>query len=161
MSPTHIHLVVTHIPVLGTVFALVLFLFALWRKNEAMKKAALGAFVIVALFAVPAYFTGEPSEHMVEALPGVSDTVLDRHEDAGLIAFVAMSVLGAVALGGLFLFRRGRLVPAWYAVFVVAAAFAVSGLMAWVANLGGQVRHSEIRAETSATAAAKEHKDDD
>ena len=161
MNPTHIHLVVTHIPVLGTIFALVLFLFALWRKNEAMKKAALGAFVIVALFAVPAYFTGEPSEHRAESLPGVSETVMDRHEDAGLIAFVAISVLGAVALGGLFLFRQGKSVPAWYGLIVVAAAFIVSGLMVWVANLGGQVRHTEIRPETNATAPGKEHKDDD
>ncbi len=161
MNPTHLHLVLTHIPVLGTVFALALFVFAIWRGSEEMKKAALGVFVIVALFAVPAYLTGEPSEHTVEALPGVSKAGIDRHEDAALTAFVAMSILGVAALAGLILFRRSMMIPGWYALLIGAASLIVSGLMAWTANLGGQVRHTEIAPGTSPPATVQHHDDDD
>ena len=71
MNATHLHLMLNHIPVLGTVFGLGLLVFALWRKSEELKKAALGIFLIVALLAVPVYLTGEPAE-------GVADLLLDR-----------------------------------------------------------------------------------
>jgi len=65
-------------------------------------------------------------------------------------------VLGVAALGGLILFRRGRALPVWFSVSLLVAALIVSGLMAWVANLGGQIRHSEIRADNSPPAATGE-----
>ena len=44
-------------------------------------------------------------------------------------------------------------------VFVLVASLIVSGLMAWTANLGGQIRHTEIRADNSpaAVTGAKHH----
>ena len=160
MSPVHLHLVLTHVPVLGTPFALALLAFAIWRRSEQLKKVALSAFIIVALLTVPAYLTGEPSEHVAESLPGVSESIMEQHEDAGLIAMIAMGLLGAAALGGLAIFRGPRIIPAWYGLLLVAGAVAVSGIMAWTANLGGQVRHTEIRTST-ATAPQTQQDDDD
>ena len=58
MDATHLHLMLNHIPVLGTAFGLGLLVFALWRKSEEVKMAALGFFLITALFSVPVYLTG-------------------------------------------------------------------------------------------------------
>ena len=92
---------------------------------------------------------------------GGSKAVAEQHEETALIAFIGMSVLAFVAIVGLVAFRRGRVMPAWYASVVVAAAVAISGLMAWTANLGGQIRHSEIRADANLSAPASQHQDDD
>ncbi len=150
MNTAHLHLMLNHIPVLGTVFGLGLLAFALWKRHEEFKKAALGVLVIVALLAVPAYLTGEPAGDVVKAQPGVSTGVIEQHEEAAEVAFIGLCLLGGVALAGLVWFRRGKVVPAWYGTVVLAGALLVSGLMAWTASLGGQVHHPEIRSGASA-----------
>jgi hypothetical protein len=77
MNPTHVQLMLNHIPVLGAVFGLALLTFALWRKSEELRKAALGTFLVAALVAVPAYLTGEPAEDSVESLPGASASAIN------------------------------------------------------------------------------------
>ena len=53
--------------------------------------------------------------------------------------------LGVIALLGLLALRHGKAVPAWFAGFMVIVSLTVSALMAWTANIGGQIRHTEIR----------------
>jgi hypothetical protein len=154
MNGPHWHLLLNHIPVLGTAFSLGLLAFAIWRKSDEVKKAAFGALVIVALLTVPAYLTGEPAEGMVTGLPGVSKTFIEHHEDAATTAFVGVLVVGVGALAGLILFRRGKTVPGWFGSLILVALLIVSGLMAWTANLGGQVRHTEIRGAPAASMTA-------
>ena len=101
-----------HIPVLGTAFGLALLAWALFKRSEELKRVSLGVLVIVALFAIPAYLTGEPAEEAIEHLPGVNEEAIEEHEDAAKFAFAGVLVLGAVALGALILFRRGKPAPA-------------------------------------------------
>ena len=152
MNAPHWHLILNHIPVLGTAFGLGLLAFALWRKSDELKKAAFGALVIVALLAMPAYLTGEPAEGMATGLPGVSKAFVEQHEEAATVAFIGVLVIGFCALAGLVFFRRGKTVPGWFGSLILAALLIVSGLMAWTANLGGQVRHTEIRGAPAASA---------
>ncbi len=154
MNATHLHLLLNHAPVLGTVFGLALLAFALWRKSEELKKTALGVFVIFALLAVPVYLTGEPAEHVAKQLPGASKPAIEQHEDAAGVAFTGVVVVGGAALTGLLLFRRGKIVPAWFCSGMLAASLIVSGLMAWTANLGGQIRHPEIRSNNNSPVAS-------
>jgi len=157
MSATHLHLLLNHVPVLGTIFGLCLLAFALWRRSEELKKTALGVFVIVTLLAVPVYLTGEPAEHAVENLPGVSEPLMEQHEETAEISFIGLVVVGVVALAGLAMFRRGKPVPVWFGLVMLTASLVVSGLMGWTANLGGQVRHSEIRGNDAPSAAAADN----
>jgi len=146
MNAAHAHLMLNHVPVLGLAFGLGLLAFGVWRKNDVLKKTALTLFVIAAMVAVPVYLTGEPAEDLAKPLPGVSEAILEQHEETAVYAFAGMVAVGILALGGLLRFRAGKLVPASFAWVVLALSLVVSGVMAWTANLGGQVRHSEIRA---------------
>jgi len=152
MNAAHIHLMLNHVPVLGTAFGLGLLVIASWRKSEELKKTALSVFVVVALLAVPVYLTGEPAEDVVKPLPDVSKPVIEQHEEAATVAFTGVLVLGVAAFAGLLPFRRGKILPAWYGSVMLAASVIVGGLMAWTANLGGQVRHTEIRSSASSPA---------
>jgi hypothetical protein len=40
-----------------------------------------GGFVLTALLALPVYFTGEPAEKVVERLPGVTEPLIEEHEN--------------------------------------------------------------------------------
>ncbi len=144
MNATHLHLILNHVPVFGTIFELALLVLALMRMSEELKRVAFGWLIATALLAVPVYLTGEPAEKEVSGLPGVSKGIIERHEDAAQIAFLALLVLGVIALVFLVGSRRKATVPRWMGVVVLAGSLVVSSLMTWTANLGGQVRHTEV-----------------
>ena len=156
MSSVHLHLLLNHIPVLGTAFAMLLLAFAMLKGSDELKKVSLGAFVITALVTIPVYLTGEPAAETVEKLAGVLDA--DRHEKAALIAFIILGALGVVSLAGLLFFRRNRTIPLWFTGFVLVLSLAATGTVGWTANLGGQIRHSEIRDGSATAPATDEHK---
>jgi uncharacterized membrane protein len=154
MNAAHWHLLLNHVPVLGTVFGLAALAAGLWKASEDLKRLALVVFAAGALLAVPVYLTGEPAEDVVKRLPGVGRDALERHEDAAGAALGGVLALGVVSVAGLIGFRRRRPVADWLAVSVLLGAVVVSGLMGWTANLGGQVRHTEIRSTAKASPSA-------
>lgn len=157
MNPAHIHLLLNHFPIIGTVIGLALLGYAYLRRSDEVGKVALGLFVGLAIATGVVFLTGEPAEEVVEALPGISESSIERHEDLARFALIAIGAFGAMALGALVVFRRRALPRAFVGVSLVFAA-AVGGLMAATANVGGQIRHSEIRADAVLPA---ESRDDD
>lgn len=145
MSAVHIHLLLNHLPVIGGLFATALLALALVRRKDELMKAALGFFVVLGVISVVVFLTGEPAEELVEGLPGVSEAIMERHEELALLATVAMAGLGALSLAALMAFRR-RLLPRWVGAASFVLALGVGGVMGYTANLGGQIRHTEIRA---------------
>lgn len=126
-------------------FALLLLVFALYRPSDDARIVSLAALVLVALVALPVYFTGDAIEDRVEKLPGVSEAVIDRHKDAAGVALAGAEVLGAIGVAGLVLVVRLAM-PGWFIPATLALTIVGGGLMAWTANVGGQIRHTEIRA---------------
>ncbi|MGI9174573.1 MAG: hypothetical protein ACR2GR_04575 [Rhodothermales bacterium] len=144
MNGAHLHLLLNHVPVLGIVFGLALLAFAMLRKDGSLARVSLGVFVIARLAAGAVYLTGESAEDVVEGLPDVSEARIEMHEDAGLYPLLASGALGLVGLGGLLAFRKKPL-PTGFTATVLVLALAASSVMAWTANLGGQINHPEIR----------------
>ena len=149
MNLTHLHLLLNHLPVVGTICGLGLLIFALRRRSNDLTRAALGVLVISALTAIPTYLTGEPAEGAIKELIGNSKQFVEPHQEAAGIALGGILVLGAIALVGLVWFRGERLVPSWFATTVLLGSLIVAGLLGWTANLGGQIHHSEIRPSSS------------
>ena len=119
----------------------------------------MGFLIVIALLAIPAYLTGEPAEELVENLPGVSKSSIEQHEEAAQVAFAGVLVVGVAALGGLVFSRRGKLVPNWLSVIVLVLSLIVFALMARTANLGGFIRHAEIRPDFQPPRANDEKQD--
>ena len=148
MNMTHLHLLLNHVPVLGTVFGVALFASGFWRKSQQLNRAGLTVFLLSALIAVPVYLTGENAESVVKPLPGFSKAITEQHEEIAAKAFGGIVALGVAALAGLILFRGARTIPAWFGTSILLASVVVSGLMLWTASTGGQVRHTEIRSNS-------------
>jgi uncharacterized membrane protein len=147
MNIVHLHLLLNHVPVVGAVLAALLLAFALFRNSNELIKSTFVIFTVLGVLAVVVFLTGGPAEQTVEKLPGVSESITERHEDIALVATILMAAFGALTLFALWVYRR-RALPRGIAVAGLVAAIGVSGLMGYTANLGGQIRHTEIRSGT-------------
>lgn len=144
MNWVHIHLMTNHVPVIGTVIGALILGYALWKDNADMKRFSLGYFVVLGAITILVFFTGEPAEEAIEHLPGFSEAVMERHEKASVFAFVALLLVSALSLAGLAI-RSLRLPQRWfYWRALMIGVVVTAGLMGWVANLGGKIRHTEV-----------------
>jgi uncharacterized membrane protein len=161
---THLHLLLNHVPTIGTVVALGVLLLAFIRRDEPLKLAGLEVVFVIALITLPAYMTGLAAFQALREQTGVavSETAMRVHHDAALAGFTVTEFAGFVAWLALWQARRrGRpaagIVPVTTALTIVALL-----LMARAATLGGEIRHPEIRAElTEAAGAAPAASEDD
>ncbi len=163
MSAAYVHLLLNHVPILGTMAGMLLLTYALARRSQELIRASLAALVLAALITIPVYLTGEPAEELVEHRPEVSERIIERHEEAAEAAAIGLGILGALSLAGLALYRPPRDVPRGFVALTLALAVVASGLMARAGHLGGQIRHAEIRSPESGASAkpASRHHDDD
>src|SRR5688500_1454223 len=142
MSITHLHLLLNHFPIIGTLIGIGLLAFALVRKSDQLAKASLGLLVALRIIAVVVFLTGEPAEEAVWHVPGGSGAITRRHEALGLHAAIAMGALGAGALGARAAFRR-RSLPRWATMASFGCSIVAGGRTSCPGLLGGQIRHTE------------------
>ncbi len=143
MSLVHLHLALTHVPVVGLLAVLGLFLWALVRRNSEVARAAFAGLILVACVTGVVFLTGEPAEEAVEKLAGVTEDSIHEHEELAEAALVATLTLGVLALFA-FVGYLKREIPRLAMAVAFTMTLIVSGLMGVTANLGGQIRHTEI-----------------
>lgn len=144
MNSVQMHLALTHVPVILSLVGLGMLIVSFLTKNSILTKTSYYIIVISGLAALPVFFTGESTEEAVEHLPGVSETIIERHEEVAKMAMVSIVAGGLLALAALISFRwflAARLLK----VGVLVLTFISGGLMIQTAHLGGQIRHPEIR----------------
>lgn len=156
MNGAHLHLILTHLPVLGIAFGALLLGLGLVRQDRGIQQAALGALVLSGLAAGLAYLTGEGAEEAIERTVGAGKPYLERHEEAGMVGLVAAGVVGVLALIALVGGRQNRPLSRGLLIVNLGLALAASGALAWVANLGGQIGHPEIRSGQVAPSGGEE-----
>jgi formate hydrogenlyase subunit 3/multisubunit Na+/H+ antiporter MnhD subunit len=140
-------LLLNHIPILGSIFGLLVLYYGMLRKSDEIKKTSLGVFVITALLTIPVYLTGDGAAKIVSNLPGVSIAIIQQHDQAATITMVVIEILGALSLLSLWWSRHSsRELRSWMALGALILAMITSGLGAWTGSIGGQIRHTEVRA---------------
>ena len=144
MNSVQMHLALTHVPVILSFVGLILLIVAFFIKNTMLTKTSYVLLLVAGVAALPVFFTGEGAEEAIEKLPGVSDAVIERHEEVAKWAMFSIAAAGLSALAALFLFRR-QVASRLFKTLVLLLAITSGGLMAQTAHLGGQIRHTEIR----------------
>jgi hypothetical protein len=146
----HIHLVLTHIPVIGIGVVVALLLTGRARGSRELEWVSLQMFVALALLSISVFLTGSPASHQIREMPGISRQTIHIHSRAADFAFWSMELLGVLSLGVLVRFRSPGTVPTRLTTALLALALLVLGLMIWTAGLGGRIRHPEIGASNAA-----------
>jgi uncharacterized membrane protein len=150
MNLAHVHILLNHVPIIGTLITLGVFLVSLVAGHDDMKQVSLALFSLIALLAIPTYISGNGAQNALKDTSEVSASAIESHQGAALLAFIFMEITGAASLVGLLRFSRTDKNP-WTSgparvtlLAVLLLAVATSGLMAVAGNTGGNIRHSEI-----------------
>ena len=145
MNAPHWHLAINHLPVAGLFLVLLLLFYALIRGRGELYGVSLGAIVFLALATVPVFFTGRGADTVMMEVPDVDDKLVHLHEEAAELAFIGIGVLGAIALAVMWLGRKLPHISRGMAALMLVLTLAETLLLARAANLGGNIRHPEIR----------------
>jgi hypothetical protein len=150
MDFVHLHLLLNHVPVIGAVLGVGLLAVAVLRRSSELGKTALVLFAILAATSIAVFMTGEPAEELVEKLPGYSEALTERHEEVAEVAMIAMIIVGVFGMATLIMFRK-RALDRWVSPVALALSVVATGIMGYAANLGGMIRHTEIRTSAVVT----------
>jgi len=143
LNPAHWHLLVNHLPIIGSIIGLFILGYGIISKTEVVIKMSYWLFIVLAVFAVIAKQTGERAEGFIMSAKLADETLIEPHAQAADYAQWAMIILGLIALAALFINRLKMLkvMP----LIVLITALVGAGLMGWTGFLGGEIMHKEIR----------------
>ena len=156
MDYTHLHLILNHFPIIGTLMGSLFLLYGILRKNDSLQKISLAAIITMAIIAIPVFLTGEPAEESVENISGISETVIEPHEEAAELAFWVMEITAVIALASLVFSKLNRKMAQIVTIITLIASFASFGLMARTGYLGGKIRHTELNGNLPISPSGKE-----
>ena len=149
MDSTHIHLITNHIPVLTTIFSDYILGWGLFRSDKSYQEIALVGFIIAGIFSIVAMQSGEGAEDLVENIPGISESFIHDHEE---VAEITNWVAVAMALASLAAFwmraKKYRFFNGYLKLLLVGGILSGT-LFSYTAYQGGQIRHTEIRADSA------------
>jgi len=150
VNTPHLHLLMNHVPTVGTVIGLGLLLLAFMRRSDHLMRASLELFFLVALTSLPVYLTGLAAQEAISGLPDVSEAAITAHHDGVLLAFAFVEVTGALAWLALWQYRRLARLAGWMSPAILLLALVTVTLMAGAASVGGEISHPEIVTDETA-----------
>ncbi|MDP4249378.1 MAG: hypothetical protein Q8918_04615 [Bacteroidota bacterium] len=144
MNQTHIHLIITHLPIFGSLLGGLVLAYGLLTKTKQTLIAAYILLIISSLGAVIAYLTGEGAEEGVEKIPGIVKNMIGQHEDVALIALISLILLGISSIFGFFFAAKQSALTFKIALIILIICFISFGIISYTGYLGGKIRHTEI-----------------
>lgn len=152
MNDAHLHLVVNHFPIIGTIFGIGILIAGLVLKNNVLKNTAYILFIVAAIFAALSVNTGEGAEELVEDMPNIGKKIIHEHEELAEKLALLLYSTGIFSLLSIYASSKNHKLTkiASYITLVLALGAAVLG--ASVGTSGGEIRHTEIRANAGISA---------
>ena len=160
MNAAQIHLALNHAPLFLSLIGGGILLLGMIKKNESFKNLSLYFLIAAAVFTIPVFLTGEGTEELVENLPGVNQTAIEEHEDMAKISLIIISIMGGLALIGLFIRNRASMTRVLFSGLLLLSLGSFV-TMAQTAHLGGLIRHSEIQNGATANEGKAENEEDE
>jgi uncharacterized membrane protein len=154
MNLAHVHIVINHVPSLGSILGLLLLAAGMFKKNEDIKQFAYFVLVMITMAVLPTYISGAEAQALVAKNPSYSAGMIQLHQNAAMITLLVMTAAGMFAWFGLWEFRRhARSSPLTTLCTLIATMCAVVSVLI-TAYIGGSISHSEIRdaADSAVTA---------
>ena len=160
MNPAHYHLILNHLPIIVPVIGLLVMIGGHIFQIEAVKRTAYFIFIFGALCTIPAFATGEGAEETIENIQGISEQLIETHEETAETFAILSYLLGAISLLGLWANWQKKS----FATLLSFSAMIFCGVVLFFAKqtgtTGGEIRHTEIRSDGSINQSSSEPEDD-
>ena len=149
MNDAHFHLVVNHLPIIFPVVGILVMLTGQLSKSEEVKRTAYMIFSLGALASIAAMTSGEGAEEVVEKLGGISENYIKTHEESAEVFALLSYILGGISLIGLWISFKQKVFSTIFSIGVLIFAVAIMYFAKQTGTTGGEIRHTEIRSESS------------
>jgi uncharacterized membrane protein len=146
MNDAHLHMVVNHFPIIGTIFGIGILVTGMFIKNNTLKNTAYVLFAVAAIFAAFSMGTGEGAEELVEDMPNIGHQIIHEHEEIAEKFAIIMYATGFFGLVSLFASYKKYKFANIFSYITLALALVAGVLTKSVGTTGGEIRHTEIRA---------------
>ena len=146
MNDAHLHLVVNHFPIIGTILALGILLAGIILKNNTVKNTAYFLFIVAAIFAAFSMGTGEGAEEAVENMPTVGKQIIHEHEEMAEKLAIILYLLGVISIAGIYLNIKNNSKAKLVSFFALGLGIVGLYVAIQTGTTGGEIRHTEIRA---------------
>ncbi|MFT6036196.1 MAG: hypothetical protein ACI9XJ_001774, partial [Marivirga sp.] len=94
---------------------------------------------------------GEEAEEVVENITGIDEQIIKVHEEAAETFAILLYILGGVSLIGLWANWKEKSFSNPVAIATIIFAVVVLFFAQQTGTTGGEIRHTEIRTESSST----------
>lgn len=145
MNEAHLHLLVNHFPIIGTILGLGILITGIILKNNSVKNTAYVLFIIAAIFAFFSMATGEGAEELVEDMPTIGKKIIHEHEEIAEKLALVLYVLGVISITGLYFNFKNHSKAKLLSYTVLIVSIVAVFLAAKAGTSGGEIRHTEIR----------------
>ncbi len=150
MNDAHVHLVVNHFPIMGTIFGLGILIAGIVLQNKSVQNTAYVLFVIAAVFGFFSMYTGEGAEEMVEDFPEIGKAIIHRHEEMAEKLAIVLYALAITSLFGFYSNLKNKPRAKLVSYIAIGIALIAVFFAQQTATTGGEVRHTEIRTDSTA-----------
>lgn len=147
MNDAHLHMVVNHFPIIGTILGIGILISSIVLKNKSVQNVAYVILIISTIFGAMSMDTGEGAEEIAENLPDVTHQIIHEHEEVAENLILLLYAMGLNSILGLYFNfknnQRARFISFLVLIIgVISIYFAVR-----TGTTGGEIRHTEIRNE--------------
>jgi uncharacterized membrane protein len=145
MNLAHVHIVINHVPSLGSVLGLLLLAAGMYKKSEPIKQFAYFVLVMITMAVLPTYISGAEAQAIVAKNPSYSPGMIQLHQNAAMITLLIMTAAGMFAWFGLWEFRRQARSSSVTTICTLISTMCAVVSVLITAYIGGSISHSEIR----------------
>jgi uncharacterized membrane protein len=144
MNTAHLHLMFNHLPIVGLCFAILLNLYAVYRKSQELKELSCWFYVLIGLLSVLSIVTGDGAGEIIQTYPGISSDAVEYHESWGYGFFYGLCGLGVLSIASLWFSRRNQDLLKKLNIATLVLALLLTILAFQAGTTGGKIRHPEI-----------------
>ena len=155
MNFAHLHIVLNHVPSIGTTLGVILLIASFYKKSDRLMKLSLEILVVMALAVLPTYVSGNAAQQILRNRADIPKGLIEAHQNSAMLTLLLTVITGTLAWFALWEFRRFARPGSGLATATLVFSILTAALILRTANLGGDISHPEIRAPGAASISEK------
>ena len=143
MTDAQVHLMTNHLPLILPIIGVLVLIIALIIQSNVSRRIGYFLIALGGLYTIPAFFSGEGAEHIVEELGRSHDLIHEHEEIAETFAYLSY-LLSVLALIALYMSWKKKTMERILMPIVLIGALALSYLAFETGRSGGKISHPEV-----------------